>query len=33
MQYDSKAGGTRVNLDVLAGTAILDENLATMFLG
>ena len=24
MQYDSKKGGTRVNLDILAGTAVLD---------
>lgn len=27
MQYDSKKGGTRVNLDVFAGIAQLDENL------
>lgn len=33
MQYDSKAGGTRVNLDVLAGVAILDENLGCLLLG
>jgi hypothetical protein len=26
-QYDSKAGGTRVNVDVLAGIAVLDEDL------
>jgi hypothetical protein len=33
MQYDSKKGGTRVNLDILAGTAILDEKLACVVLG
>lgn len=33
MQYDSKKGGTRVNLDILAGTAILDEDLAVVMLG
>lgn len=33
MQYDSKKGGTRVNLDILAGVAILDPNLATLILG
>jgi hypothetical protein len=33
MQYDSVKGGTRVNLDILAGTAILDQNLAVVLLG
>lgn len=33
LQYDSKAGGTRVNFDVLAGLAVLDLNLASLMLG
>lgn len=33
MQYDIGAGGTVVNLDILAGVAILDQNLAVVFLG
>lgn len=33
MQYDSVKGGTRVNFDLLAGVAILDQNLATILLG
>jgi len=33
MQYDIQEGGTVVNLDILAGVAILDENLAVVFLG
>ena len=33
MQYDIQAGGTVVNLDILAGVAILDQNLAVVFLG
>jgi hypothetical protein len=33
MQYDSKAGGTRVNLDILAGVAVLDFALGTLLLG
>jgi hypothetical protein len=27
MQYDSAVGGMRVNVDMLAGVAVLDENL------
>lgn len=33
MQYDSLVGGTRVNLDILAGTAVLDESLGCVVLG
>ncbi|MEX0828301.1 MAG: P22 phage major capsid protein family protein, partial [Haliea sp.] len=33
MQYDSSTGGTRVNLDILAGLAQLDEKLAVALLG
>ncbi len=33
MQYDIDAGGTKVVLDLLAGTAVLDAALATMLLG
>jgi len=33
MQYDSLVGGTRVNLDILAGTAVLDVNQACVILG
>lgn len=33
MQYDIQEGGTVVNLDILAGVAILDENLAVVLLG
>lgn len=33
MQYDSVKGGTRVNLDILAGVQVLDANLATVILG
>lgn len=33
IQYDSKAGGTRVNFDVLAGLALLNEDLSTLLLG
>lgn len=33
MQYDSKAQGTRVTMDLLAGVALLDERLGVMFLG
>lgn len=33
MQYDSSLGGTRVNLDVLAGVALLDEDLGCLMLG
>ncbi len=33
MQYDIQEGGTVVNLDILAGVAVLDENLAVVFLG
>jgi hypothetical protein len=33
MQYDGKAQGTRVTMDVLAGVAKLDTNLACLFLG
>jgi hypothetical protein len=33
MQYDSSLGGTRVNLDVLAGVAILDDDLGCLLLG
>ena len=33
MQYDINAGGTVVNLDILAGVAVLDTNLAVVVLG
>ena len=33
MQYDIDAQGTKVVLDLLAGTAVLDSNLATLVLG
>jgi hypothetical protein len=33
MQYDSKAQGTRVTMDLLCGYAVLDPNLACVFLG
>src|SRR5690606_24775592 len=33
MQYDIDVGGTKVNLDMLAGIALLDANLATIMLG
>ncbi len=33
MQYDSSTGGTRVNLDILAGLAQLDSRLAVALLG
>ena len=33
MQYDIQEGGTVVNLDILAGVAVLDQNLAVVFLG
>ncbi len=33
MQYDSSLGGTRVNLDVLAGVAILDDDLGCLLIG
>ncbi|CAK9068254.1 Uncharacterized protein SCF082_LOCUS37558 [Durusdinium trenchii] len=33
MQYDLKEGGTLVNLDILAGTALLDINQAVVLLG
>jgi len=33
MQYDIQEGGTVVNLDILAGVAILDSNLAVVLLG
>jgi len=33
MQYDIQEGGTVVNLDILAGVAVLDENLAVILLG
>ncbi len=33
MQYDINAGGTVVNLDILAGVAVLDERLCVPFLG
>ncbi len=33
MQYDIQAGGTVVNLDILAGVAVLDQNLAVVLLG
>lgn len=33
MQYDMDAGGTKVKLDLLMGTAVLDDNLATLLLG
>lgn len=33
MQYDIDAGGTKVVIDLLAGTAVLDANLATLLLG
>ena len=32
MQYDSEAGGTRVNLDILAGISVLDVNLLAVML-
>jgi len=33
MQYDQSAGGTRVNCDLLAGIAVLDQDLAVVVLG
>lgn len=33
MQYDINAGGTVVNVDILGGIAVLDENLCTVLLG
>lgn len=33
MQYDIQEGGTVVNLDILAGVAVLDQNLAVVLLG
>ena len=33
MQYDIQAGGTIVNLDILAGVAVLDQNTAVVLLG
>lgn len=33
MQYDIDAGGTKVVIDLLAGTAVLDSDLATLLLG
>ena len=33
MQYDIQAGGTVVNLDILAGVAVLDQDLAVVLLG
>jgi len=33
MQYDSVKGGTRVNLDILAGVEVIDANQAVAFLG
>jgi len=33
MQYDIQEGGTVVNLDILAGVAVLDENLCVVLLG
>lgn len=33
MQYDSKAQGTRVTMDMLCGYALLDANLACVYLG
>jgi len=33
MQYDIQEGGTVVNLDILAGVAVLDANLAVILLG
>jgi len=33
MQYDIDAGGTKVVLDLLCGTAVLDDNLAVLLLG
>lgn len=33
MQYDSKKGGTRVNFDILAGVAVLDQDLGVVVLG
>ncbi len=33
MQYDIDAGGTKVVIDLLAGTAVLDADLATLLLG
>jgi hypothetical protein len=32
MQYDSSAGGTRVNVDLLAGVSVLDEDLLCVML-
>ena len=33
MQYDQAVGGTKVNCDMLAGVAVLDEDLAVVLLG
>jgi hypothetical protein len=33
MQYDIQEGGTVVNLDILAGVAVLDQDLAVVLLG
>jgi len=33
MQYDQSVGGTRVNADLLAGVAVLDQDLAVVVLG
>jgi hypothetical protein len=33
MQYDQSVGGTRVNCDLLAGVAVLDQDLAVVVLG
>ena len=33
MQYDSSLQGTRVNMDILAGVALLDANLCVTLLG
>lgn len=33
MQYDLDVGGTKIKLDLLAGTAVLDNSLATLVLG
>ena len=33
MQYDSECGGMRVNVDILAGIALLNEDLATLWVG
>ena len=33
MQYDIDAGGTKVNLDLLCGVAVLDERLCVPLLG